>query len=285
MTGGAKDQESKFYSSHLQSIDTPDFGHVSNFPPDYSTKGAQSEDNPIPLPPRDRNKLLLTSKPRHTRKHPLIIPASSIQRTLDKVNLVTTPEERSNTNPLDAHFMANNVKMVTGGKTEPYYINQRLMGSDTSIETPERDFDTESLHFEAQIDSDLAALDEIPAEDLDTQLSLPPIINLEGYNPIMKPLRQGFSSVSTQNLDRRPVSAVVDEVDGPGPKCATSSSQEILLCHNVDHVSCEDLLEFADAKPSSRARGNDSDEVRIMSKVLGVEVSLFFVSYKYRSPV
>lgn len=274
----------------MQSIDTPDFAqHLqSHFPPGYTTKGPQSEDNPIPLPPRDRNKLLLTSKPRHTRKHPLIIPASSIQRTLDKINLVTTPEECSNTNPLDTHFMDNNVKMVSGGKTEPYYINQRLMGSDTSIETPERDFDTESLHFEAQIDSDLAALDEIPSEDLDTQLSLPPIIHLEGYNPIMKPLRQGFGgpigSVSTQNLDRRPVSDVVDEVDGPGPKCTTSSSQEILLCHNVDHVSCEDLLEFADAKPSSRARGNDSDEVRIMSKVLGVEVGnalyLFWITYK-----
>ncbi|KAJ8971631.1 hypothetical protein NQ317_015907 [Molorchus minor] len=32
------------------------------------------EENPIPLPPRDRNKALLAAKPRHTRKHPLIIP-------------------------------------------------------------------------------------------------------------------------------------------------------------------------------------------------------------------
>lgn len=46
--------------------------------------------NPIPLPPRDRNKVLLTNVKRHVRKHPLIIPASGLQRTLNKV---TTPVE------------------------------------------------------------------------------------------------------------------------------------------------------------------------------------------------
>ncbi|CAH2229977.1 jg27968, partial [Pararge aegeria aegeria] len=35
-----------------------------------------------------------------------------------------------------------------------------------------------------------------------------------------------------------------------------------------DHVSVEDLLEFADQKPSARQRGVESDEVRIMNKVL-----------------
>lgn len=46
--------------------------------------------NPIPLPPRDRNKVLLTNVKRHVRKHPLIIPATSLQRTLSKV---TSPTE------------------------------------------------------------------------------------------------------------------------------------------------------------------------------------------------
>lgn len=45
-----------------------------------------------------------------------------------------------------------------------------------------------------------------------------------------------------------------------------------------DHVSCEDLLEFACDGPNTRrtrgkARGVDSDEVRIMGKVLGNNVS------------
>lgn len=38
-------------------------------------------------------------------------------------------------------------------------------------------------------------------------------------------------------------------------------------------VSCEDLLEFSDKKPKGRERGADSDEVRIMMKVLGKDVS------------
>lgn len=49
--------------------------------------------NPIPLPPRDRNKVLLANVKRHVRKHPLIIPASGLQRTLNKV---TTPVEEKN---------------------------------------------------------------------------------------------------------------------------------------------------------------------------------------------
>lgn len=48
-----------------------------------------------------------------------------------------------------------------------------------------------------------------------------------------------------------------------------------------DHVSCEDLLEFACDTPNARrtqgkARGVDSDEVRIMGKVLGSEVRFTF---------
>jgi len=49
------------------------------------------------------------------------------------------------------------------------------------------------------------------------------------------------------------------------------------MVRHSDHVSCEDLLEFACDTPNARrsqskARGQDSDEVRIMGKVLGSEV-------------
>lgn len=44
-------------------------------------------------------------------------------------------------------------------------------------------------------------------------------------------------------------------------------------------VSCEDLLEFADKKPKGKERGIESDEVRIMTKVLGPIVSLKFIFY------
>ncbi|XP_018319586.1 activated Cdc42 kinase-like [Agrilus planipennis] len=174
----------------------------------------EKEENPIPLPPRDRNKTLLTSKPRHTRKHPLIIPASAtLQRTLDKVSIVSSsPPIPSSveppsppTNICSAEFNANGMK-----KSEYCY-------------------DTESNHFEARIDSELAALDHIPLE-------------------------QDCVDAAADNLSN----------------FTTEETEKKLRSH---HVSCEDLLEFADAKPSSRARGNESDEVRIMSKVLGKDIS------------
>uniref|UniRef100_A0A8D8BGZ9 Tyrosine-protein kinase PR2 n=1 Tax=Culex pipiens TaxID=7175 RepID=A0A8D8BGZ9_CULPI len=51
--------------------------------------------NPIPLPPRDRNKVIVANPKRHVRKHPLIIPASGLQRTLSKVTQITPIEEKT----------------------------------------------------------------------------------------------------------------------------------------------------------------------------------------------
>lgn len=51
--------------------------------------------NPIPLPPRDRNKVIAANPKRHVRKHPLIIPASGLQRTLNKVTQITPIEEKT----------------------------------------------------------------------------------------------------------------------------------------------------------------------------------------------
>lgn len=147
---------------------------------DQDSADTSEVDNPIPVPPRDR-KPVLTSKPRHTRKHPLIIPPTTL-RTLDQFTA---------SNP------SSSVDQIDGGGAKKC--------------------DPESVHFEQRIDSELAALDDI--EDVS--------------DDVIEDLSQKLQS---------------------------------------HHVSCEDLLEFADLKPSSRARGNDSDEVRIMSKVLGQNV-------------
>lgn len=179
-----------------------------------------------------------------------------------------TPDETL-TNPLDHHFTNNNVGKIdfygSAGKTahatdkvEHYYINQHLMDSNSSLESPSRDFDTESLHFEAQIDSELAALDEIPSEDLDTQITLPSSIR---------------NSVSESTIPAKPLRRLYGRMRDSGQSLDGTDTVDGVLSHNADHVSCEDLLEFADSKPSSRERGNESDEVRIMSKVLGAQVS------------
>lgn len=53
------------------------------------------DENPIPLPPRDRSKTLQpkSSLPRHQRKHPLIIPGGGVTRTLAKMAVTTPPLE------------------------------------------------------------------------------------------------------------------------------------------------------------------------------------------------
>lgn len=106
---------------------------------------ASKEENPLPLPPRDKNKTLLTAKPRHTRKHPLIIPPSSVQSALDKVNTVSPPHKS-----VPDEFI-NRV-------TEPLYTNNMV------VQATEKN--SESLHFEEQIASNLNALDEIHSDDV-----------------------------------------------------------------------------------------------------------------------
>lgn len=195
-------------NSHTKNQTKPSFNTLDNkksgsaasldlpreFPADldrFKDNARLTEENPIPLPPRDRNKPLLASKPRHTRKHPLIIPSSSIKTTLNKFSAVTPPICNS---------------MESFDHTDSTYSN-----------------DTESIHFEQRIDSELAALDDLSGE--------------------------------------------ADAVDAPIDTPTEGAQLQ------RDYVSCEDLLEFADAKPSSRARGFESDEVRLMCKVLGQDVS------------
>lgn len=166
------------------------------------------EENPIPLPPRDKNKALLTAKPRHTRKHPLIIPPTSLQTTLDKLS--------------NSAFKAPNVVP----STNPFHQKPEILYSNSLCHM---DKNSESIHFEEQIASNLNALDDIPQEQ-----------------------------------------DVVDGACDDFEEKRNTSKYEGSLTH---HVSCEDLLKFANSKPPSRTRGNDSDEVRIMSKVLGKNIT------------
>lgn len=52
---------------------------------DENAAGGLEHPNPVPLPPRDRNKVMQTNVKRHVRKYPLIIPVSGLQRNLTKM--------------------------------------------------------------------------------------------------------------------------------------------------------------------------------------------------------
>lgn len=76
--------------------------------------------NPIPLPPRDRNKVLLANVKRHVRKHPLIIPGLGLQRTLNKI---TTPTDELNSSMLSSFTTIGNHDEIDGSNNAKSIAN------------------------------------------------------------------------------------------------------------------------------------------------------------------
>ncbi|KAJ9589855.1 hypothetical protein L9F63_017010 [Diploptera punctata] len=186
---------------------TEDVAKVNVNTSDRSDDEEVQDENPIPLPPRDRSRPMPPTKPRHQRKHPLIIPGGGVSRTLAKMSEAEL--EDAIIEEMAPHYL--------GVEAQPQTV---LPTSEDVCSEPDRSPPrTASLDdsFEQRIAHELAALDDIP----------------------------------------------------------TTGGEMI---RHSDHVSCEDLLEFACDAPNARrtqgkARGVDSDEVRIMGKVLGPEVS------------
>ncbi|XP_043507022.1 activated Cdc42 kinase-like [Frieseomelitta varia] len=106
------------------------------------------DENPIPLPPRDRSKTLQpkSSLPRHQRKHPLIIPGGGVTRTLAKMAVTTPPIE----DQVDGSLQCTSSSIASSLLHEGY-------SSENSANSPEE--------FEQRIDSELAALDSLPADE------------------------------------------------------------------------------------------------------------------------
>lgn len=72
------------------------------------------------------------------------------------------------------------------------------------------------------------------------------------------------------------INAEAGEPSGTTKSDANDDLREGKL-EDSNSVSCEDLLEFADSKPKGKDRGVESDEVRLMTKVLGTTVRKSFV--------
>ncbi|XP_043288858.1 activated Cdc42 kinase-like isoform X5 [Venturia canescens] len=115
------------------------------------------DDNPIPLPPRDRSKTLQpkSSLPRHQRKHPLIIPGGGVTRTLAKMAVTTPPlEDQVDGNQPNFHIhdpasSSNTHKTDNNG--------DQAASPEIAANSPEE--------FEQRIDSELEALDSLPIEN------------------------------------------------------------------------------------------------------------------------
>lgn len=322
------------------------------------------EDNPLPLPPRNRSNMQLNvSQKRHVRKYPLIIPATGIQRTLDKINQVTPVEEKQDVFPVPPQHdeivkpielstfdddddddvfeeLKNGTKISQDFEqnvnhygtircdeknyTKSFIENnfpstkQRhslidLQGPRTyeNLESFQKRFscvdeaDTASLHFESILENDdnvanisddmvdgfcMFETNNKPSTSNEVSIKKPERKSLaktvpsttvieskklefsQKY-PKYKMPRNELATNSLFNKIKESVenAAMVDE-------CEVELELDVGECDlkkSINHVSCEDLLDFSEKKPKGRERGAESDEVRIMIKMFGTKVSSF----------
>ncbi|XP_077289254.1 activated Cdc42 kinase-like [Arctopsyche grandis] len=278
-------------SDKLISIDTPDTASP--------IRNTVKNVNPLPLPPKDPSKHTDVGK-RHTRKHPLILhaPAPSHDVFTFEVNTskIVTPNVEDKISERNI-FAANQYENVTNNFPT------------TSLNP----FDTPSLNFEAQIETDFNSADccdgltnnfdfeGCSKSNVDNSLDVP----FGGKHNLMKTgNREGFAlslndNVELDFIDESPNSSLRPFIAfeaKPSPftqdtkplqypelclfpttkddlKVGDPLETNNLMKNSPDRVSVEDLLEFADQKPCGRQRGTDSDEVRIMCKVLNQQVS------------
>lgn len=203
----------------------------------------QNGGNEIPLPPRDRSKVLHVAKLRHQRKHPLIIPGG--HEHIDQANIVTNNESET---------------LNEECREDDLILTSSLDGQ-ASVNNSERKLEVTDDAFDKRIASELAALDNLSIDD--------------------------NSPCSDNKIDTFPSTSVATAVTCPVTNQITPASNNnelknetsiMTMMKSDDHVSCEDLLDFACDGPNAKrtrgkSRGAQSDEVRIMEKVLGPKIS------------
>lgn len=322
-----------------------------------SDKGIENL-NPLPLPPRDRNKIQLTNVKRHVRKYPLIIPVSNLQRTLCKVSshenksldatdgdeidgssevTLPSPSYKHNYNMPRTVTKPAEVKKMQSLLSDHSYINKESLVRDENKNvtkeptvTAANDFnyrlyenvdnlqmqldnpDMASLHFESILENDVNLMGNasaaVPAAAPNQRVSLKE--QKDNYDiPKSSPDLENNNSIKMSDADESEKHSTFGQqttkndgfyfpryrkslslththppIDFTELEEVNEEDEKILerKLKDSNSVSCEDLLEFADKKPKGKERGIESDEVRIMIKVLGTVVSHFiFLSYFY----
>lgn len=238
--------------------------------PSYLTTGevlqrqtgqGDAKDNQPPLPPRNRLKPTLPNQKRHVRKHALIIPATGTLRALDKLGSNQLSE-------------ANRLRL----KTVTDKSSKMDLHSDTNLNS----------NSDSKIN--FGALSKLQVVE-----SAPQSPSLQIYqNFSMIPHASDTASINFESIvERNDLNHVSDLFENSNMPCAHQAyATSVGDCDRVDgvvklpaevsesddtpalsnSVSCEDLLEFSEKKPNGRERGAESDEVRIMIKVLGAKV-------------
>lgn len=134
----------------------------------------QETGNALPLPPRDRTVVSQSSRKRHTRKYPLIIQDSNLQRTLNRLNhqplsdycvmtsFEKSPQSKANikdritpVDPRAESISSHNFSTPYENSNIGHYQNVFTKFPFTSQDS----FDTHSLKFEAQLENNFASID------------------------------------------------------------------------------------------------------------------------------
>ncbi|XP_047543559.1 activated Cdc42 kinase-like isoform X3 [Vanessa atalanta] len=192
--------------------------------------------NAIPLPPRG-SKPKLVDKPRHIRKYPLRLPNADTHAIIShSIQIEAKPQTIIYQNTVRCSIPTIKINDEIAVDNVP--VNNDGAGVDV-FDGPEN------------VKVDTNPFTTIP--DADAEVPGP-----SSSNP--------FKCY----LDNETKDSNTDDCEG-AVGGQTDFEEEVTL--KKDYVSVEDLLEFADQKPSSRQRGVESDEVRIMNKVLKQQVT------------
>lgn len=139
----------------------------------------QDTGNALPLPPRDRTVVSQSSRKRHTRKYPLIIQDSNLQRTLNRLNhqplsehcVMTSFEKSPQSNwnikgriaPADSGSRIPSTESISSHNFNTPYENSHVVHYQNVFTkfpfTGQDSFDTHSLKFEAQLENNFASID------------------------------------------------------------------------------------------------------------------------------
>ncbi|KAK0166599.1 hypothetical protein PV327_004092 [Microctonus hyperodae] len=298
--------------------------HNSLFDIESNSNHSNVDENPIPLPPRDRSKTLQSKSSllRHQRKHPLIIPGNGISRTLAKISTCSMGDQVDGKLGSLAESNSKGIVVQNQMSNSPDEFEQRIESELTALDslptgnnlfTPDLlDFSDNSVESEIE-DNKLEKLgsstigmkshypmiiNSLHSDQLDVEISNSEIIQVPTmYSNNIKSNQKSLQSAEffeTSNnsgisINRSRINAGIasDDIilqqksiaDGHNSnfvknlRISGTQIQNNELSRHSDHVSCEDLLEFACDGPNiHRTRGphngEQSDEVRIMLKVL-----------------
>jgi hypothetical protein len=269
-----------------------DMNFLSGASKEVSEKDFTDKINPIPLPPRGSSKLVTNTK-RHIRKYPLVTcdsdgPAikdpdaldffdldSTLKLPKNNLNIKNTSEE----SPEHLNIPSNEKEMFhkfTDGfiennfpANEPTYENAHVFQSQFD------DSDTLSLYFESVLEDDAnkgdtMLLDSFPFFDSKTVESSDQTNSTKREKNVTD---ESFSFFSKHEPALKSNSYETDD-----NKMQDMRDFEFQAINNV---SCEDLLDFSNKKPKGFERGLESDEVRIMYKVLSKKVGIFLLKFLF----